>query len=216
MQVGFGISKHSTGVSSSNQFPGEAKLNSGIYGTWDQHSDSLCSDENTPSSVIHDANTLQPQDTVSSIPHEGHGTELILRESVHCSTLFPRPLRVFVTRGSSTTRSPLTQRYLWSTLRSYPMMMLRGHDPPFIHPYAMLDDPEMPDPTQLVKPGPLAICYELLQMFMLKNGDNVIQIWRAIRKEQERLHGEVGCILFSTVASFRTLLTESSSIVSWL
>lgn len=107
------------------------------------------------------------------------------------TTLFPRPLRLFIPQRFACSKSPLTQRYLLCTLRSYPVMMLRGQNPPFIHPRTLFEDPEDFDPGRKMKAGPLAVCNELLQMFTLKNRDNVVQIWRAIRMEQERLFSEV-------------------------
>lgn len=107
------------------------------------------------------------------------------------TTLFPRPLRLFVPERFAKSRNPLVQRYLLCTLRSYPVMMLRGQNPPFIHPRTLFNDPCDLQSGQTFKAGPLAVCNELLQMFTMKNRDNVVQIWRAIRMEQERLLSEV-------------------------
>lgn len=116
-------------------------------------------------------------------------TESVTQDSL--TTLFPRPLRLFIPQCFAGSKSPLTQRYLLCTLRSYPVMMLRGQNPPFIHPRTIFDEPEDFGPRRKMKAGPLAVCNELLQMFTMKNRDNVVQIWRAIRMEQERLLSEV-------------------------
>ncbi|RAO65960.1 uncharacterized protein BHQ10_001972 [Talaromyces amestolkiae] len=115
-------------------------------------------------------------------------TESVTQDSL--TTLFPRPLRLFIPQCFAGSKSPLTQRYLLCTLRSYPVMMLRGQNPPFIHPRTIFDEPEDFGPRRKMKAGPLAVCNELLQMFTMKNRDNVVQIWRAIRMEQERLLSE--------------------------
>lgn len=107
------------------------------------------------------------------------------------TTLFPKPLRLFVPECFTKSRNPLIQRYILCTLRSYPVMMLRGQNPPFIHPRTLFDNPGDYQSRQTFKAGPLAVCNELLQMFTMKNRDNVVQIWRAIRMEQERLLSEV-------------------------
>lgn len=127
-------------------------------------------------------------------------TESVTQDSI--TTLFPRPLRLFVPECFAHSKSPLTQRYLLCTLRSYPVMMLRGQNPPFIHPRTLFDDPEDFQSRQKIKAGPLAVCNELLQMFTMKNQDNVVQIWRAIRMEQERLLSEV-CRAQLTVTRFQ-------------
>jgi hypothetical protein len=116
-------------------------------------------------------------------------TDSVVQDSL--PTLFPRPLRLFVPECFGNSKSPLTQRYLLCTLRSYPVMMLRGQNPPFIHPHTLFDDPGDFQSRRTIKAGPLAVCNELLQMFTMKNQDNVVQIWRAIRMEQERLLSEV-------------------------
>jgi hypothetical protein len=113
------------------------------------------------------------------------------------TTLFPRPMRLFVPEFFGHNKSPLTHRYLLCTLRSYPVMMLRGQNPPFIHPHTLFDDRGDFQSRQTIRAGPLAVCNELLQMFTMKNRDNVVQIWRAIRMEQERLLLEVCCDIFS-------------------
>lgn len=106
-------------------------------------------------------------------------------------TLFPRPLRLFAPECLTSSKNPLIPRYILCTLRSYPVMMLRGQNPPFIHPRTFFDNPEDFQSSKTIKAGPLAVCNELLQMFTMKNQDNVIQIWRAVRMEQERLLSEV-------------------------
>lgn len=116
-------------------------------------------------------------------------TDSVTQESL--TTLFPRPLRLFVPECFAKSRNPLVQRYLLCALRSYPVMMLRGQNPPFIHPHTLFDNPGEYQSRQTFKAGPLAVCNELLQMFTMKNQDNVVQIWRAIRMEQERLLSEV-------------------------
>ncbi|OKL60207.1 hypothetical protein UA08_04905 [Talaromyces atroroseus] len=96
--------------------------------------------------------------------------------------------RVFAPRSIGGHKSSLHRSYLLCALRSYPQMMLRGQSPPFIHAQSISDDS---DDLQLrnnsTTPGPLAVCGELLRMHTMKNEDNVVQIWGAIRREQERL-----------------------------
>ncbi|KAE8549083.1 hypothetical protein EYB25_007598 [Talaromyces marneffei] len=131
-------------------------------------------------------------------------TDSVVQDSL--TTLFPRPLRLFVPECFTNSKSPLTQRYLLCTLRSYPVMMLRGQNPPFIHPRTLFDDPGDFQSRQTIKAGPLAVCNEILQMFTMKNGDNVVQIWRAVRMEQERLLLECpGYDYYNTLAALQAI-----------
>ncbi|EED24595.1 hypothetical protein TSTA_079500 [Talaromyces stipitatus ATCC 10500] len=130
------------------------------------------------------------------------GPDSVSQDLLYSATLFPGPLKLFVPENISNKKSPLIQRYLLCTLRSYPVMMLRGQNPPFIHPHLLFEDSGDLRCRQRIKTGPLAVCNELLQMFTMKNRDNVLQIWRAIRMEQERLLMGVCCTIFGKEMSY--------------
>lgn len=110
----------------------------------------------------------------------------------YLNTIFPKAMRLFHLKSISGGKSSLHRSYLLCTLRSYPRMVLRGQTPPFIHMHSFSDDlsGDLPSRSKL-GPGPLDVCNELIQMYTLKNQDNVFRIWRAIRMEQDRLLKEV-------------------------
>lgn len=116
-------------------------------------------------------------------------SQYLLNAGVYSDSILTRGQRSFFPKLIGSHKSSLHRSYLLCTLRSYPRMMLRGQRPPFIH--AQSDFSRDFQPGEKSIPGPLAVCDELLHMYTMKNEDNVLRIWRAIRMEQVRLLTEV-------------------------
>jgi hypothetical protein len=88
----------------------------------------------------------------------------------------------------------LNIKYVICTLSTYPHMMLPDKGmPPFIHSQWLVREFDQDGRvTQTSLPGPLATCAGIIALWSVKNGNNSLFIWRAIRAEQERIAEEVG------------------------
>ncbi|KAL3417105.1 C6 finger domain [Phlyctema vagabunda] len=101
-----------------------------------------------------------------------------------------RAPRAFQPRKQSGRLLSLNLNFVLSTLRSYPAMILpSSSSPPFIHAQFLADRPDVGFCSR-VMPKPLSICQAIVQMFLVKNKQNSMFIWRAIKMEQERLYTE--------------------------
>jgi hypothetical protein len=87
----------------------------------------------------------------------------------------------------------LNRKYVICTLMAYPHRMLAGKTlPPFMHPQCLIKESDQGNrDTQTSFSGPLATCAGIIAMWSVKNKNNSIFIWRAIRTEQERISEEV-------------------------
>lgn len=105
----------------------------------------------------------------------------------------PKARKSFAPRKVKGHQFSLNRQYVLCTLRSYPSMLLHGKKglPPFIHPQCMVDISRDHRADQKSLPQPLANCAAIVQMWPVKNKNNVVFIWKSIRMEQERLSAEV-------------------------
>lgn len=111
-------------------------------------------------------------------------------DNLSFDSLSPNSLRAFQPRQVLNPQISLNRRFVICTLRSYPGMMLsRIHPPPFIHPKCLFTTGKHNEVEQYV-PGSLATCSGIVSMFSVKNKENSVFIWRAVRMEQERIAAE--------------------------
>jgi hypothetical protein len=111
----------------------------------------------------------------------------------------------------------LNRKYVICTLSTYPHIMLPGKGmPPFIHPQCPVkrfgQDGRV---AQTSLPGPLATCAGIIAMWSVKNKNNSVFIWRAIRTEQERLSEEVNSTLIYMMEDERLTSTQCSKYNDW-
>jgi hypothetical protein len=135
-------------------------------------------------------NSSSSGDTISTLDPI---SQYLLETDVYSYKLLSSAPRVFSPKSIGSHKSSLQRSYVLCALRSYPQIMLGGQSPPFIHTQSLFDDFGDLQLRNNSTPGPLAVCDELLRMHAMKNEDNVLQIWKAIRMEQERLLIEVCC-----------------------
>jgi len=104
-----------------------------------------------------------------------------------------RPPKAFWPKRLRYRQLSLTRKYILCTLSTYPHMMLASRGlPPFMHPQCLIKEFEHDERViQTALPGPLATCAGIIAMWSVKNKNNSVFIWRAIRTEQERLSEEV-------------------------
>lgn len=114
-----------------------------------------------------------------------------------------RAPRVFWPRKVRYRQLSLNQKYAICTLRSYPHYLLPGKGmPPFIHPQCQIQKVSQDGRVaQTSIPEALAKCAGIIAMWSVKDKNNSVFIWRAIRSEQERLSKEV-CWIFSAPVGF--------------
>lgn len=148
-------------------------------------------DHDSVASVHHS----KPHGEGSTISNHGHSIAfpgLGLIDPLRTGPVLRAP-RAFRPRKVHLRQLFLNRKYVICTLSTYPYMMLPDKGvPPFIHPQFRINevdrDGQLP---QTSLPGPLATCAGIMAMWSVKNNNNSIFIWRAIRTEQERLSHEV-------------------------
>jgi hypothetical protein len=136
-----------------------------------------------------------------------HSTDLVLADHRHSTNysslevlnsldLEPtlRAPRAFWPKTVRYRQLSLNRKYVICALSAYPHMMLPSKGmPPFIHPQCLAREFDQDEGvTRTSLPGPLATCAGIIAMWSVKNENNSLFIWRAIRAEQERISEEVG------------------------
>jgi hypothetical protein len=104
-----------------------------------------------------------------------------------------RAPRAFLPKPLHYHQLSLNRKYVICAVSSYPQMLLPGKSmPPFMHPQCLVEEPDQEGRVTRSFPEPLAKCAGIVAMWSVKNRNNGVFIWRAIRAEQERLSEEVG------------------------
>ena len=96
--------------------------------------------------------------------------------------------RAFAPKRPRSKEMSLISKYIGSTLRKYPAMMLDATPPPFIYHQCMASKGHF-EPNAL--PGPLPRCSGIVAMWSTKNANNQHYVWKILRIEQERLSEEI-------------------------
>jgi hypothetical protein len=103
-----------------------------------------------------------------------------------------RAPRAFLPKRLRYRQLSLNRKYVICAVSSYPQMLLPGKSmPPFMHPQCLIEEPDQEGRVTISFPEPLAKCAGIVAMWSVKNRNNAVFIWRAIRAEQERLSEEV-------------------------
>jgi hypothetical protein len=104
--------------------------------------------------------------------------------------LLPQAIKAFWPKAVKWRQLSLMRKYVLSTLRTFPHIMLSDWAlPPFVHRLCMIEE------KRDSHPGPLSRCAGIMALWSTKNENNKHYIWKIIRMEQERLAEEV--ILYS-------------------
>jgi hypothetical protein len=104
-----------------------------------------------------------------------------------------RAPRAFMPKKMRHRQLSLSRRFIICTLAAYPYMMLPDKGlPPFIHSQSLTKEFDQEKrKIQTSYPGPLAACAGIIAMWSVKNKNNSVFIWRAIKAEQERILTDV-------------------------
>jgi Fungal Zn(2)-Cys(6) binuclear cluster domain len=139
-----------------------------------------------PDGFAFEGSTLQTELPEIDIPYLDEGLNDLL------SIYQPAPpvIKSFWPRKTLLRDLSLNRKYVLVNLSSYPRMMLSGNKdsaPPFVHSQYLIKN--LPD--RKFASDSLARCAGVVTMWSVKNKDNSVHIWRAIRSEQERIFEEV-------------------------
>lgn len=103
--------------------------------------------------------------------------------------LMPRAAKAFLPKRSKWDQFSMMTKFLLSTIRQYPGMMLNGTaPPPFVHHLCFASTETN---VNNLLPGPLLRCAGIVALWSTKNSTNGHYIWKIIRIEQRRLLAEV-------------------------